>query len=52
MVEEDELRDSEAVGKVKETGGRGVIISEILCLFLLKTFSILLAPFSVSPLYG
>ena len=28
-TEEDELRDSEAVDKVRETGGRGVIIGDI-----------------------
>ena len=33
MVEEDELRDSEAVDRVRETGGSVIIIGEILCLF-------------------
>ena len=33
MLEKEELRDLEAVDKVRETGGRGMIISEILCLF-------------------
>ena len=43
-MEEDELRDSEAVGKVRETGSSGMVISGILCLFLLQKFPILLAP--------
>ena len=33
MAEEGELRDSEAVDKVRETGSIGMIISGILCLF-------------------
>ena len=32
-MEENELRNSEAVDKVRETGGIGMIISDILCLF-------------------
>ena len=36
MVKEDELRDSEAAEKMRETGGSGMIISDILCLFLLR----------------
>ena len=38
------MRDLEAVEKVRETGGSGMIIGEILCLFLLRNFPILLAP--------
>ena len=34
-AEEDELRESEVVEKARETGGIRMIISEILCLFLL-----------------
>ena len=52
MTEEDKLRDSEAMEKVRETGSRGMIIGEILCLFLLQKLPILLAPISFSPLYG
>ena len=52
MAEEDELRDSEAVEKVKERGGSGMIISNILCLFLLQKLPILLSPLSFSPLHG
>ena len=48
-MEEDELRDSEAVEKVIETGGRGMKISEILFLFLLQTSPISIAPLSFSP---
>ena len=51
-MEENELRDSEAVEKVRETGSSGMIISEILCLFLLQKLPILLAPLSSSPLHG
>ena len=51
-AEEDELRDSEAVEKVREMGGSGMIISEILCLFLLQKLPVLLAPLSFSPLHG
>ena len=35
-----------------ETGGRRMIIGEILCLFVLQKFPILLAPLSFSPLHG
>ena len=52
MVEEDEFRDSEVVEKVRETGGIGMIIGEILCLFLLRKLPILLALLSFSPLHG
>ena len=43
MAEEDELRDPEAVEKVRETGGSGMIIGEILCLSLLQKLPILIA---------
>ena len=33
MAEEDELRNLEAVENVRETGGIGMVIGEILCLF-------------------
>ena len=52
MAKEDELKDSEVVEKARETGGIGMIISEILCLFLLRKLPILLSPFSFSPLHG
>ena len=52
MLEEDDLRDLEAVEKVRKTGGRGMIISEILCLFLLQKLPILLASLSFSTLNG
>ena len=52
MTEEDKLRDSEVVGKARETGSSGMIIGEILCLFLLRKLPILLAPLSFSPLHG
>ena len=52
FLEEENLRDSEAVEKLRETGGSGMIIGEILCLFLLQRLPILLAPISFSPLYG
>ena len=51
-MEEDELRDSEAMEKLRETGGSGMIIGEILCLFLLQKLPILLFPLSFSPLHG
>ena len=51
-MEEDDLRDSEALEKVRETGGSRMIIGEILCLFLLQKFLLLLAPLSLSPLHG
>ena len=40
------------VEKVRETGGSGLIIGKILCLFLLRKLPILLAPLSFSPLHG
>ena len=49
--EEDELKYSEVVEKARETGGIGMIISEILCLFSLQKLHILLAPLSFSPLH-
>ena len=39
-------------GKMRETGGIGMIISEILCLFLLQKLPILLTLLSFSPLHG
>ena len=39
-AEEDEFRDSEVVEKARETGGIGMIIGEILCLFLLRKLPI------------
>ena len=51
-MEEDYLRDSKAVEKVRETGGSGMIISGILCLFLLQKLPILLPPLYLSPLHG
>ena len=45
------MRDSEAVEKVRETGGSRMIIGEILCLFLLLRFPILPAPLSFSPFH-
>ena len=38
--------------KSRETGGIGMIIGEILCLFLLRKLPIFLAPLSFSPLHG
>ena len=52
MAEEDELRYSEAVEKVREMGGSGMILGEILCLFLLQKFPIFLSPLSFSPFHG
>ena len=52
MEKEDELRDSEAVGKVRETGGSWLIIGEILCLFFLQKLPVFLAPLSLPPLHG
>ena len=52
MAEEDELKDSEVVEKARETGGIGMIIGEILCLFLLQKLPILLSPLFFSPLHG
>ena len=51
-MEEDELKDSEVVEKARETGGIGMIIGEILCLFLLQKLPMLLALLSFSPLHG
>ena len=50
--EEDEVRDSEAMEKVIERGGSGMIIGELFCLFSLRKFPILIAPLSFSPLHG
>ena len=44
MAEEDELRDSEAVEKVRETGGSGIVICEILCLFAYISCPVFLLP--------
>ena len=52
LAEEYELRYLKAVEKVRETGGIGMIIGGILCLFLLQKFPIFLAPLSFSPLQG
>ena len=38
-------------GKGEKTGGRGMIIGKILCLFLLQQFPLLLAPLSFSLLH-
>ena len=46
------MRGSEAVEKARVMGGSGVIIGEILCLFLLQKNPILLASLSLSPLLG
>ena len=51
-VEEDNMKDYKAVVKVIETGGSGMIIGDILCLFLIQKFPILLAPLFFSPLHG
>ena len=50
-MEEDDLRDSEAVKKVRETGGSGMIIGGILCLFLLRKLPICKQPYAEKP-YG
>ena len=52
LAEENELKDSEAVEKVRETGGSGIIIGEILCLLFLRKLPILHSPLSFSPLHG
>ena len=39
-------------GKCERNGWRGMIIGEILCLFLLQKLPILLDPLSFYPLYG
>ena len=44
MVEEEKLRDSEAVDKVRETGGIMMIIGEILCLFACIAYPLSLPP--------
>ena len=46
------MRDFEAVEKVRETDGSGMLIGEILCLFLLQILPILLALLSFTPLHG
>ena len=46
------MKDLEVVEKARETGGMGMIIGEILCLFLLKKLPIFLAPLSFCPLHG
>ena len=51
-MEKEELGGSEAVEKVRETGGSGMTIGEIFCLFLLQKLPILLAPLSFFPLHG
>ena len=51
-AEEDELRDSGVVEKARETGGIGMIIDEILCLFLLRKLPIFISPLSFSPVHG
>ena len=51
-MEEDELRDSKAEGKLRETGGSGMMIYGILFLLLLQTLPILIAPLSFSPLHS
>ena len=51
-MEEGKLRDSEVFKKARETGGIGMIIGEILCLFLLQKLPILTAPLSFPPVHG
>ena len=51
-MEEDELRDLEAVEKVRETSVSGMIIDEILCFLLLQKLPILLATLYPPPLHG
>ena len=46
------MRDSEVVEKVKVMGGSGMIIGEILCLFLLRKLPIFLVPLSFPLLHG
>ena len=46
------MSDSQAVEKVVEMVGSGVIIGEILCLFLLPKLPIFIAPLSFYPLHG
>ena len=52
MKYEGDMRESEAVEKVREAGKSGMIIGEISCLFLLQKLPILLAPLSFYPLHG
>ena len=51
-MEEDNLRGYYAVEKVREMGGSGMIIGEILCLLLLQQLPILIVPLSFYPLHG
>ena len=44
MAEEDYLKDSEAVDKARETGGIGMIIGDILCLFEFIDSTLFLIP--------
>ena len=44
MAKKDKLRDTEAVVKVRETGGSGMITGEILCLFTYITCPLFLVP--------
>ena len=44
MAEEDELRYLEVLYKARETGGIGMIISEILCVFAYIACPIFLLP--------
>ena len=46
---QDKLRDSESMEKVRETGGSGMIIGEILCLFLFQNCLYYLPPFPSTP---
>ena len=46
------MKDYKAVEKVREMGSSAMIISEILCLFLLQKLHVLLPPLSFSPLHG
>ena len=52
MMDEEELRNYEAVVNVRETGDSRMIIDEIFCLLLLQKLPILLAPLSFYPLHG
>ena len=52
LEEEEKLMDSEVTVKVRVIGGGEMIISEILCLFLLRKLLILLVPLSFFPLHG
>ena len=45
MAEEDELRDSDVVDKMRETGGRRMTIGDILSLFAYIAYSLLILPF-------